>query len=535
MNNKAFRGEILHRGQMSLGSTFLLLSILFTPVFARAQTTGGVVEGQVRTATGGGVSGLRVALVEAGVSGTGRNESQVMVGLTQTDGSGNYRLADIPPGRYYIMAGLIDFPTYFPGALRRDDAAVITVADRSLQSGMDFVLQSVFTVSGHVRYALDERAGTEVTLQSNPRIPIPMLRAAMGPDGAFQFAAVPAGNYVARAGAIRMPLVVDGDVSDLELKTPPSVEVTVRFKTDNDGPVPKTSLRFNDFADAYPAKSASDGASTTLPAVKYRVTTSDLPAGYSLKSMTHDSVEFLSSVDLSKYDNSEIVVTLISPTPAVEVRGHVAAAAGMITPTKVRISSPAAAAESTLDAKGEFNLSNVLRGNYITYVLGELGEPSNRGTRSDRSVYIGTRSIDVMENVQNVKLALPALIVVVAGGGTTPAPTWIAEGKIRATNEDGKPFSSFVPPSILYGTPLGAAGGSRNAGTATLDGEFRIELPKGAEGEWILELGLPPEGYYVRTVSAGPLDLIREPLRLTPSDKPQDLDIHIEFARIPAP
>jgi hypothetical protein len=513
----------------------LLLTILFTPAFAVAQATGGVVAGQVRSAAGIGLSGLRVAAVDAAESGAGRNESPVMVSLTQTDGSGNYRLENIPPGRYYIMTGLIDFPTYFPGSTSKNDATVVTVADRSLQSGMDFVLLSLFRVGGHVRYAPNERAGTEVTLQSNLRT-LPPLRAAIGPDGAFQFAAVPVGNYVARVGTIRMPLGVDGDVVDLELKTPPSIEVTVRFKTDNDSPVPAASLRLTDVAEAYPQQNATNGSRLTLPAVEYRVS-AYLTTGYSLKSMTHNSVDFLGFVDLSKDDKSEIVVTLISPTPAVEVRGQLAAAAGMITPTKVRISGPAIAAESTLDPKGEFTIENVLRGNYITYVQVALGEPFNSiGTRSNRTVSVGTRSIDVLENdVQNVKLALPALVVVVAGSGTMATPTWIAEGRIHATNEAGELFSSFVPPSILYATLLGGSGRSRNAGTATLDGEFRIELPKDSQGEWILELGLPPEGYYVKKISAGPLNLLREPLRLRASEKLQDLDIFIEFARISAP
>src|SRR4051794_25668380 len=38
--------------------------------------------------------------------------------LARTDQEGKFRLDNISPGRYYISAGRVDAPTYYPGTLR---------------------------------------------------------------------------------------------------------------------------------------------------------------------------------------------------------------------------------------------------------------------------------------------------------------------------------------------------------------------------------------------------------------------------------
>src|SRR5688572_29224366 len=49
------------------------------------------------------------------------------VSFAQTDEAGGYRLNGIPPGRYYIEAGLLDLPTYYPGAAELIDAKPVNV------------------------------------------------------------------------------------------------------------------------------------------------------------------------------------------------------------------------------------------------------------------------------------------------------------------------------------------------------------------------------------------------------------------------
>jgi hypothetical protein len=76
----------------------------------------------------------------------------MLVSFGQTDDSGRYRLENIPPGRYTIAAGLVDFPTFYPGVTSLTQARIITVTSGSTIAGVDFSLKrsTGIRVSGHV-------------------------------------------------------------------------------------------------------------------------------------------------------------------------------------------------------------------------------------------------------------------------------------------------------------------------------------------------------------------------------------------------
>src|SRR4029434_11024610 len=61
-----------------------------------------------------------------------------LVALAQADPSGQYRLEDVPPGRYYIIAARGDVPTCYPGAQDVTSGRVITVTSGATTDGIDF-------------------------------------------------------------------------------------------------------------------------------------------------------------------------------------------------------------------------------------------------------------------------------------------------------------------------------------------------------------------------------------------------------------
>src|SRR5215471_11942621 len=60
--------------------------------------------------------------------------------LTETDDQGRYRLENISPGHYYVVAGRVDLPTYFPGKLEMKNGTDILITAGVLLRGIDFAL-----------------------------------------------------------------------------------------------------------------------------------------------------------------------------------------------------------------------------------------------------------------------------------------------------------------------------------------------------------------------------------------------------------
>lgn len=114
-------------------SIVLTIAILAHCPATFAQT--GSVRGQLRMATAGAI---RVAAMPAPGPGLSVVETSALIAITQTDSAGRFRLEDVQPGRYVIMAGNVASPTYYPGVNSPAAAQVVTVAAGSSVTGIDF-------------------------------------------------------------------------------------------------------------------------------------------------------------------------------------------------------------------------------------------------------------------------------------------------------------------------------------------------------------------------------------------------------------
>src|SRR5215831_14886981 len=102
-----------------------ILKLCFALILAAAQLPqGGSISGTVRFSRGAPVAGVRVTAMMVPRAGRGGGQS-VLVSLTETDKDGHYRLDDIPDGQYFIAAGPVDEPVFYPGTASRDDARVV--------------------------------------------------------------------------------------------------------------------------------------------------------------------------------------------------------------------------------------------------------------------------------------------------------------------------------------------------------------------------------------------------------------------------
>jgi len=160
-------------------------------VFSLSDNDNGVVTGRVTSIGGQAIIGVRVAAVPVSES-NGSSVGSIVGGIALTDSSGNYRLENIPPGRYKIKAGPADSPTYFPGVTDQSLASVVTISGAADIGRIDFaMLPAGRKVSGRV-------TGT-ASLASLILVPeakaATAVVASVKADGTFEFSNVPPGEY----------------------------------------------------------------------------------------------------------------------------------------------------------------------------------------------------------------------------------------------------------------------------------------------------------------------------------------------------
>src|SRR5687768_13312654 len=109
---------------------FLLTLFLSTQLLSGPSQTGTII-GVLRDSSGKPASGVRVGAIAVPESSLDVASASAMVSLAETDATGAYRLESIPPGRYYIAAGRVDFPTYYPGTQALARATVVSITSRA--------------------------------------------------------------------------------------------------------------------------------------------------------------------------------------------------------------------------------------------------------------------------------------------------------------------------------------------------------------------------------------------------------------------
>jgi protocatechuate 3,4-dioxygenase beta subunit len=224
----------------------------------------GAIAGRVLDELGDPVEGARVQLLQVKYQAGRRRLVQANEAARLTDDRGEYRLHDLPQGRYIVSAWVGDISTadvpdytrsYFPGTPNPSDAQFVTLADVDLVS-VDVALARTRTalVRGHIFSAAGEPStGGQVELRPSARSASPAMvpvRARLLPDGVFEFPNVPPGEYVVVAERTRsnpssegeygstLVNVVDADVTNLIVQMSAGSSIAGRFTFDTNDQTP---------------------------------------------------------------------------------------------------------------------------------------------------------------------------------------------------------------------------------------------------------------------------------------------------------
>src|SRR5215471_9299338 len=225
-------------------------------LFQNDPVSPGAVSGQLRTADGVPAVNVRVVAV-AVPNGNGTPDDSLNyfelsepIDRTLTDNEGNFRLQEIAPGRYYLLAGALPKGTFYPEADNIRGGMVLNVQSGIEIPNLNFQLLHRLggKLSGRINADMAALGPRTVTVTGGTLEDL--LEVPVNPDGTFQFGHVPPGKYLVSLypptpGIASYPVTVgEADVSGVDLVPLPTHKVSGRIVVKNGLSIPHGLLGF---------------------------------------------------------------------------------------------------------------------------------------------------------------------------------------------------------------------------------------------------------------------------------------------------
>jgi hypothetical protein len=296
----------------------------------------GAVMGHLETVDGVPAVATRVAAIAVprgnGNPGESLNyfELDAPVDKTLTDNEGNFRMQELPPGRYYIVAGAMPNGTYYPGADALKDAEIVDVK-ASEETPLNFKMTKRLggKVSGRINANIAALGPRTATLTGPPLEDL--LQVPVKPDGTFEFGHVPPGTrylvslWPPTSGISSFPVTVNqADVAGVVLTPLPTKKVSGRITVKN-GSIPHGLLGFFTKTTYVQGKINDDGTfNVELHATTHQIDFAGLPVGYSVASVKlGDKDVTQQGITVGNADVDNILITLNAPKKLATVKGKI--------------------------------------------------------------------------------------------------------------------------------------------------------------------------------------------------------------------
>jgi hypothetical protein len=490
----------------------VLALLLFAQGVAVPGAQTGTVSGRVFNMDGTPAARIRVAAQSMAESPAAAAEAPVLSSIVQTDALGNYRLEGVTPGRFYIEAGLVDLPTYYPGVTSITEARVVTVAGGAAITGIDFKMgrPAGLTVRGRVKL----EAGA--LMPPNARV---LLTGGSGTvanrnvippaDGTFSFEGVPPGSYTVVVyptnGTTPQQIVLGDKDVEIELVIKPTVVANGRVVVEGDGPRPRVNLRFMSGTTAMTTASVSQTGTFNVPLSPgtYRLEVGGMPSGYRLKSVTAGVTDWIKDeivVQIGKpLPDFVVALTVDSPPPWVKVKGRITG--GVVPGLNVTLIGANAGEilRAGVDSNGTFEFPRVIPGPYTVRPEGGLRFNT---TAVARLINVGSVDLDDLE------IALPQTVnvsgrVLIEGGGS-----------LRLQRLGFTISGNGVP--------------NRTISAILSNSTFSLTLP---DGQYLI--GLDTQlgalyGYGVKSMTYGSESVLGKPVKVSAADAGKELVVTLE-------
>jgi hypothetical protein len=327
-----------------------LVLVTLSMITGQQNAANGSISGTLKNASGVPQAGVRVSAMAVPGVDTLKDEGAALVSITQTDESGRYRLANIPPGRYYITAGLVTAPTFYPGVSEPGTTSIVTVSEEAALTGYDFraINATGVTVKGRV-ISTGIPPGLSPTVILSGTAMVARAETSVAADGSFEFRRISPGTYQAVVTPPSLGvstrvdfLVSNEDITDLKIEFAVQALIPVRVVKDDGGALP--DVPWNVTARSNGPTSTVGGfgnLNLRLQDGSYQVSLNGVPIGYVVKSLTYGNTD-ISTTGLVEVETSkpgELVFTLAAvPAPGVKVSGKVVNIAD-VSGRKIRLTS----------------------------------------------------------------------------------------------------------------------------------------------------------------------------------------------------
>jgi hypothetical protein len=347
------------------------------------------------------------------LDGDGPLPTRVTLQLTDSSGANFYVATPKPDGSFTLNMQEGEFsvsivpeglpPGYVVGTMKYGDVdllkeplktAASNSADLNIGYKSNVAVGPTFKVSGH---ATNGSSGMDLSLVGAVSGGFGGGRfgggqgqqATTGTAGAFEFSNVLPGRYTLRGTVVHtlragnltrfmvsLPLVVgNSDLRDVQLPIPAENNVPFQISVEGGGPVPSLRFQLTNGTDQGSAQGAPSNETfvLSLPAAGWRISVTNLPAGYSVKSMTYGSSDLLREpLTLNENASKEIQLTLsLAANSLHKVSGRVTGLGQSPTPVSISLvgASSAFTLNVPLDSDGNFEFADVVQGNYIARIF----------------------------------------------------------------------------------------------------------------------------------------------------------------------
>jgi hypothetical protein len=284
----------------------------------------GVVTGQLQTKDGTPGAAIRVSALPAPPPNIRPSDGQNYYATVPpastalTDKQGRYRLANLAPGRYFIIASVFGFPTYYPATTSADGATVVTVGADAPADAINFtvIMPPGGTVSGRVSTP-PAPSSQEKAIISGVALG-ELLETPVGADGSYDFGHLPKGSYLVSLFPTppgmpsRVIQVGETDVR-VDLVRPTLRTVTGRIVAAPDV-VRRVLIGFATERSYVTATTNADGSfSAHVQPARHLIELGGLPPGYSLATVRLGDQDVTTGVPVDKADVTGLVITLAKP------------------------------------------------------------------------------------------------------------------------------------------------------------------------------------------------------------------------------